>query len=424
MNKKIFIKTFGCQMNKSDSTRLREKFLFLGYSMTENKDMADVLIYNTCSVRAHAENRAMSHLGRLKFLKRKNEEVKICVVGCMAQRMKKEITTRLPHVDFVVGPSKMMELPETLENKKKGIFFDRKDTSKRFPSVIKDFVKTDDSASGYVPVMKGCNNYCAYCIVPYVRGREQYRPVKDIINDCENLSGKGIKEILLLGQTVNSHPNFKQILKRVSRIDGLSEVKFVTSYPGYMNKETVDLVIENKVLSNYFHLPIQSGSNKVLKKMNRKYSVEHYLDITRYIRHRAPDAGISTDIIVGFPGEDEDDFKKTLSVVEEIEFDQCFTFKYSPRPNTKASSMNDDVDDKTKKKRLAKLNRICGKYSFKRNKRMEGKKVKVLAKEHNSGRTESNKIVFWEGKKAGPDDEVKVVVTRGLAHSLKGDRIE
>ncbi|MEA3505896.1 MAG: radical SAM protein, partial [Elusimicrobiota bacterium] len=252
MTKKVYLKTFGCQMNKADSLRLSEIFKAEGYTFTDNLKEADVIICNTCSVRHHAENKAMSYVGRLKDIKEEKSAVRICVVGCMAQRLREDIVKRLPHVDYVVGPSSMFELPKLIKEDKRGVYADSPDKRKEFPGVQYNTINTDSPFSGYVPIMKGCNNFCAYCIVPYVRGREEYRDRKDILKECETLAGRGIKEIMLLGQTVNSHPDFKEILKDTAGISGIDRVLFVTSYPGHMDKETVDIVAETPELCNYF----------------------------------------------------------------------------------------------------------------------------------------------------------------------------
>ncbi len=423
MNKKVFIKTFGCQMNKADSDRLEGVFREKGYGITGDKDKAGIIVYNTCSVREHAEQKAMSHLGRLKFAKRKNPDLKVCVVGCMAQRMQDEIKERLNHVDIVAGPTELYNLPQIIEKNKEGIF---ENTQKGIKEYYKHFYgigSYNKEYAGYIPIMKGCNNFCAYCIVPYVRGREKYRPVGDILKECRKLGREKVSEIMLLGQTVNSHPDFKEILRKVSMIDGLERIRFVTSYPGYMDKETVDIVASSDNLCNYFHIPVQSGSDKVLKKMGRKYSAKHFGNIAGYIRGEIPRASISSDFIVGFPGETEDDFKKTLRLVEKFEFDQCYTFSYSPRPGTRAAKWKDSVSGEVKSSRLALLNKYCSESGLKRNRLLEGETVEVIAEAPRKGRTGTYKIVHWSGKKAKKGGKIKVNIEEGLPHSLKGKRI-
>ncbi len=407
-------------MNKADSSRLEGLLESKGYSPVDKAESADVIIYNTCSVREHAEQKAMSHVGRLKFLKIRRPEIKICVVGCMAQRKKKEIISSLPHVDLVIGPSTMFRLPRLIENGNKGVFLDTEETVREFPSHVTDSSK---NYIEFVPVMKGCNNFCSYCIVPYVRGREQYRKKEEIIAECNKLADRGVIEIMLLGQTVNSHPDFIDILKSVSEINGIKRVRFITSYPGKVNNELIDLVAGNPVLCNYFHVPLQSGSDRILKKMNRNYTVSKYMKIAEYIRKKIPQASISSDFIVGFPGESEEDFQKTLNVIQKIQFDQSFTFKYSPRPLTMASKWKDDIPLKIKKERLSRLNELCTKISLERNKKLEGEILEVISEGNNTGRSEHYKIVFFNGKPANPPEIVKIKVTQGLPHSLKGERI-
>jgi tRNA-2-methylthio-N6-dimethylallyladenosine synthase len=421
-NKSVYIQTFGCQMNKADSRRLEEIFASRGYSTAEFEDNASVVIYNTCSVRAHAEQKALSYVGRMKFLKARRPEVKICVVGCMAQRMGGSIIRNHPQVDLVVGPSTVFELPNLIENNATGAYTDTEKKIKEFSEYIPDIVDFKRDFTGYVPVMKGCNNFCSYCIVPHVRGREQYRPVKEILDECKGLSTKGIHEIMLLGQTVNSHPDFKQILKDVSKISNIKRIRFVTSYPSHMDKEIVDIVADNEVLCNYFHIPVQSGSDAVLKKMNRKYNIDYYLKITDYIRNKIPDAAISSDFIVGFPGETEEDFEMTLDLVRQVEFDQCFTFKYSPRPLTRAAEWEDDVPMEAKKARLERLNELCSRVAFKRNKKNINKVLEVYSEGENSGRSDHYKIVHWNGAPEKAGHPVMVKITEVLPHSLKGER--
>lgn len=422
MNKKVYIKTFGCQMNKADSLRLSEIFQAEGYTFTDKLADAGVIIYNTCSVRHHAENKAMSYVGRLKEFKEVNPDLKVCVVGCMAQNLKDKIIERLPLVDYVVGPSSMFELPRLIKEDKRGVFADSSDKRKEFPDIEYSSLNTDSPFSGYVPIMKGCNNFCAYCIVPYVRGREEYRDKKDILKECEILAGRGIKEIMLLGQTVNSHPDFKEILKDTAGISGIERVLFVTSYPGHMDKETVDIVAETTELCNYFHIPVQSGSERILKEMGRKYTVSHFWEIAGYIRENLPLASITTDFIVGFPGETEEDFNETLKLVKEVEFDQCFTFKYSPREGTRSAKISDSVSREVKKERLARLNKLWNLLALKRNRLFEGKTLDVFAEGASHGRSHNYKIVYWTGEEAEPGEIVRVKINEALAHSLKGER--
>ncbi len=409
-------------MNKADSRRLLEIFISAGYIPADDKNTADVIVYNTCSVRGHAEDKAMSHLGRLKFLKERSPGTVICAAGCMAQRMKEEIRERLPHIDLVVGPSSIFRVPEMVRENLSGVYPDTPDTVKEFSEYIDDINLEKEEYTGYVPIMKGCGNFCSYCIVPYVRGREHYRSKEEVLKECRALASRGQREIMLLGQAVNAHPQFKDILKGVSSLKGVERVRFVTSYPGKMDREIVDIVSGTPVLCDYFHIPVQSGSESVLKRMNRKYTVEDFLDIAFYIREKVPDAAITTDFIVGFPGETRDDFKRTLEMVEKVRFDQSFTFKYSPRPLTSASKMDDDVNEDEKKRRLAELNRVCSRAGLERNRRLIGRKVRVFASEARSGRTGSYKIVHWEGKGAQPGEPVTVKVNQALPHSLKGLR--
>ncbi len=411
IEKSIYIKTFGCQMNVADSLKLEDIFQQQGYNIIVNEQNADIIIYNTCSVREHAEQKALSHIGRLKFLKEKKPTIKICIVGCMSQRIGNDIKKKFPYVDIIVGPSAIFDLPKLI---KKEVFAQKK-SSNKYEN------KRGNTLSSYIPIMRGCNNFCSYCIVPYVRGREQYRSVNDIIVECKILVQKNIKEIILLGQSVNSHPDFCEILKIVATIKGIKKVRFLTSYPAQMNKKIIDIVADNSVIYKDFHIPVQSGSNKILKKMNRKYTINEFRKIARYIRKKIPAASITSDFIVGFPCESEKDFQMTLDIIGEIEFDNAFTFKYSPRPMTSASKLKDDIPLKVKKERLAYLNKLCKEVSLKRNKLLEGKIIEVFAGNKNSGRSNEYKLIFFNNSDVQAGEDIKVKITAALPNSLKGE---
>lgn len=423
MSKTVYIKTFGCQMNKADSRRLEEIFMLNGYVLSEMVWEADVVIYNTCSVREHAEQKAISNIGNLKILKEKNPGLIICIVGCMAQRMQKKLIEKFQYIDFVVSPARLFELPMIIKQNELKIHLNSGMNIKEYYEDLTHIIDKDRSYSGYVPVMRGCNNYCSYCIVPYVRGIEQYRKISDIIKECTQIAEKGINDIMLLGQSVNSHPEFKEILKRISQIDSIKRVRFVTSYPGKMDKDIVNIIRDSDVLCNYFHLPVQSGSDAVLKRMNRKYTIGQFLEIAEYIREQIPQAAISSDFIVGFSGESDDDFKKTLEVVRSVQFDQAFTFKYSPRPGTKAAAFNDDVPLEEKKLRLEELNKLCSEVSLIRNKKLEEEELEIFSEGNNSGRTEHYKLVFWDGEPVKSGCSLRVKIDSALPHSLKGTKI-
>ena len=320
-----------------------------------------------------------------------------------------------------MGPSSQFELPEIIErNDTKKIWLDTEESVKTFSEYIPDITLKSMEYVGYVPIMKGCSNYCAYCIVPYVRGRENYRAVNEVLEEVRRLSERGYKEIMFLGQTVNSHPEFKKILKKASEVSDIERIRFVTSYPSFMDTGLIDLVIDTPVLCNYFHIPLQSGSNRVLENMNRKYTLEEYMKIVSYIRKKEPMANISSDFIVGFPGETETDFELTLEAVERAVFDQSFTFKYSPRPGTYADNLDDDVNLQAKQERLARLIEACEKASLERNRILIGKTVELYSEGENHGRTAEYKIVHWEGKPAQFGDKLSVRIDEAFPHSLKG----
>jgi len=338
--------------------------------------------------------------------------------------MGEEIIQRLPHIDMVVGPSTMFKVPLMLEEGWRGVYLDTPETVKEFSEYVSDIPCEKMEYSGYVPIMKGCSNFCSYCIVPFVRGREQYRDKDEVIHEIEALAKRGIREVMLLGQTVNSHPLFNEILKEAAGVDRIERVRFVTSYPGKMKKSTVDLVASEEKLCNYFHIPVQSGSDKVLKAMNRKYSVDEFLETALYIREKIPSASISSDFIVGFPGETEEDFSLTLELVKKVRFDQAFTFKYSPRPFTAAEKLGDELPEEVKKERLRRLNGICRESALIRNRLLLGETVRVISDGKRSGRTDTYKPVFWEGEASPSGAAVNISITEALPHSLKGIRLK
>ena len=366
MMKKVYLRSFGCQMNEHDSERVKDLLLQDGYSLSERPEHADVLLFNTCSVRKNAEDRVFGVVSSLKRLKKKPEII-FGIMGCMAEAQGRSVFKRMPHVDFLCGPADLDKIPEIIAKVRNGarhVVYIGSHRSKNIP----DFSKQRSIETGYVKIMEGCDNFCSYCIVPYVRGRERSRPSKDILEEVKNLIDKGAKDITLLGQNVNSygrglkeHINFPELLKKIDKSTkpaesnqvriGRLEVDFVTSHPKDAGRDLFKAMAGLESLSKQLHLPLQSGSNKILKRMNRGYSVEKYKKLVKDFRRIVKKGTIVSDFIVGFPGETKKDFNDTLKAVKEIQFDTAYIFKYSPRPFTKASKLKDDVPTKEKERR-------------------------------------------------------------------------
>lgn len=386
----VYLRTFGCQMNTRDSEIVQGLLLDEGYKFVDNEKDADIIIFNTCSVRAHAEHRAVSAMGTLmKRLKKK--KMVFGLMGCVAQHKKEELFKHLPGLDFVCGPSDIYEVPSILRQISPGT--SRSTFHKEYAKLPKPIIALNhktrplkhidpdfrhDKSHAYVNITYGCDNYCSYCIVPYVRGREVSRPVEDIVKEIESLVERGITHVTLLGQNVNSYVSrqssaislqlktdsfklktkmcdFVTLLQIVNAIEGVARISFLTSHPKDANVELFKAMAELGKIEKSLHLPIQSGSNKILKLMNRGYTLEHYQKLVDSYRRHVPDGKLSTDIIVGFPSEQEDDYNQTLKLVKDVKFDSAYIFKYSPRPPALASKMVDDVPEAEKKKRHAEL---------------------------------------------------------------------
>lgn len=360
---KVYIQTFGCQMNDHDSERVRDLLLQNGYSLADRAEDADILLFNTCSVRKHAEDRVFGKVGLLKSLKEKRPGVIFGILGCMAEAQRDYIFKRLPHVDFLCGPGDLDRIPSIIDRIRNGaghLVCVESFRTKRIPQFSKDRLT---GKTAYLKIMEGCSNFCSYCIVPYVRGLERSRPSKEILDEARLLLDKGVARITLLGQNVNSYGrglrekiNFPALLSRVDElVGGRAEIDFVTSHPKDASLEMFRVMAESKSISKKLHLPLQSGSNRILKKMNRNYTIEKYKRLVKDFRRMVRHSSLMTDLIVGFPGETEKDFEKTLKAVKDIQFDAAYIFKYSPRPFTKAIKFEDDVPMEEKERRHALL---------------------------------------------------------------------
>jgi tRNA-2-methylthio-N6-dimethylallyladenosine synthase len=436
MNKKVYIETYGCQMNVADSETVAGIMHSEKYSAVTDINSAGVIIINTCSVRDNAEKKIWNRLDFIKSLKRKNKNLKVGIIGCMAQRIADKLLEH-PVVDFVAGPDAYRNLPDLvnetdIELKSSNTDFDITETY----SGIEQLKTGTDEISGFVAITRGCNNFCSYCIVPYTRGRERSSSYKDIISEVKSLAKKGFKEVTLLGQNVNSYffedaenkVDFPSLIDMVAKTAPEMRVRFTTSHPKDISNELIDVIAGNKNICNHIHLPVQSGSNKVLALMNRKYTREWYLERIETIKAKIPDCGLSSDIFCGFSGETEADFQQTLDLMETVGYDLAFMFKYSVRPGTAASkNLGDDVPEETKKERLSRMIKIQNKISLAKNRADIGKTFEVLVEGHSKrseemlfGRTEQSKVVVFPAENAKRGDFVKVKITEASSATLKG----
>ncbi|MEG6586437.1 tRNA (N6-isopentenyl adenosine(37)-C2)-methylthiotransferase MiaB [Dendrosporobacter sp. 1207_IL3150] len=409
-NKKFFTTiTYGCQMNENDSERLSGQLKSIGYEYSDKLDEADIILINTCCVRESAEKKIYGKIGELKRLKSVNPNLIIGITGCMAQKDRDELFKKAPHIDLVMGTHNVHTLVDHIKEieESKGKVLAVWDQAERLAPNVPTVRKGQISA--WVPIMYGCNNFCTYCIVPYVRGRERSRPIKDIVEEINQLGEEGFKEITLLGQNVNSYGkdseegDFADLLKAVDSVNNIERIRYMTSHPRDMNEKVINTIRNSKNICEQFHLPIQSGSNTILSRMNRGYTTEYYLDLVQKIRSLMPEASITTDIIVGFPGETEELFEETLAFIKKVKYDAAYTFLYSQRSGTPAATMEEQIPLAVKKARLQKLMEAQNEISLHLNKQLEHRIVEVLVEgvsksDDNKlmGRTRTNKIVIWE----------------------------
>lgn len=438
-NKKYLIKTFGCQMNFNDSETIAGLVEMMGYEEVDDENLADLIILNTCAIREGAEDKVFGVIGRLKHLKLENPNMIIALAGCMSQEEKviKKILKSYTNVDLIFGTHNLYRLPilirDTMFNKETTIEVWSKegDVIEHMPKSRKDGLKA------YVDIMYGCNNFCTYCIVPYTRGKERSRKPEDILNEVKILATKGYKELTLLGQNVNAYGkdldtnfSFADLLEEIRNID-IPIIRFTTSHPKDFSDELINVLTKKGNLVEHIHLPVQAGSTETLKKMGRKYTREQYLVLVDKIRTALPDAVLTTDIIVGFPGETKEQFNDTLSLVEKVGFDSAYTFIYSPREGTPAAKMKDDILEEEKKYRLQQLISLQNKISSQKNEQLRGKIFEVLVEGESknnseilSGRTRTNKLVNFKGDKTLIGQIVKIKITEPHTWSLNGEYIE
>ena len=435
-NKKYFLRTYGCQMNVHDSEEIAARLESLGFKETNTLEEADIIILNTCAIRENAHDKLYGFLGRCKHVKSLDKNKIIGICGCMAQEegVVNELMKKHPYVDIVFGTHNIHELQDLIldRNKKQNIQVYSCE-GKVYENIS---YRRDSDIKAWVNIQYGCDKFCTYCIVPYTRGKQRSRHSKEIIQEVKDLVKKGYKEVTLLGQNVNAYGkdledelSFAELLQKVADT-GIDRVRFVTSHPWDFTDEMIDVIAKNDNIMNYIHLPLQSGSNSILRKMGRRYTKEEYIELFNKIKNKINDVSITTDIIVGFPNETEEDFNDTLDVVNTCKYDSAFTFIYSPREGTPAAQMEDSIDLKTKEKRLYKLNELVNKYSLENNKKYEGKTVKVLIegisdKDVNKvfGYTETMKLVNVINAKEDIGKIIDVKITDAKSFSLDGEKI-
>jgi len=436
--KKIYIKTFGCQMNEYDSDKMADVLnLAEGLTPTSTPDDADVILFNTCSVREKAQEKVFHDLGRVRHLKAANPNLIIGVGGCVASQEGAAIVSRAPFVDVVFGPQTLHRLPELIAKKRET---GRAQVDISFPEIEKfDHLPPArvEGASAFVSIMEGCSKYCTFCVVPYTRGEEVSRPFDDVIAEVSDLAGRGVKEVTLLGQNVNAYQgalhdggsaDFAFLLEMVHEVPGIERIRYTTSHPREMTQRLIECYGKLPKLVSHLHLPVQSGSDRILAAMKRGHSVLEFKSIVRKLRERRPDLCLSSDFIVGFPGETEADFEATMKLIEELDFDASFSFIYSKRPGTPASDYPDDVTAELKTQRLMRLQAQIEAQAQRVNQAMVGTVQRVLVEgrarknaEELAGRTDNNRIVNFAGQPRLIGRFVDVVITQALPHSLRGE---
>ncbi len=440
MKKRVYIKTFGCQMNENDTEKM---YILLSdeYEPTLNPEEADLILINTCSVREKPQHKVYSEVGRYKFLKKKNPDLIIGITGCVAQQEGENLIKKLPYVDLVLGTQGfyfIREALKTYKKTKKPVVFTELKPDFKFPLILEskdNSLFKDRKVSAFVTIMQGCDNFCTYCIVPYVRGREISRPPEDILKEVKNLVKKGVREIILLGQNVNSYglkeksfPDFPDLLNMVSEIEGIWRIRFTTSHPKDLSDKLIEVIANNPKVCKHIHLPLQAGSNKILKLMNRKYTKEDYLTKVEKLKSLVPEIAITTDLIVGFPGETEEDFKETLEMLEKVRYHEIFSFKYSDRPFTVAKKMENKIPEEEKERRLKEVHKVQAKITEEIYKSYVGKEVEILVEGASKkspdmlmGRTTTNVIVNFKAPRLDLKGAiVKVLIDEAGKHSLKG----
>ncbi len=440
LNKKTqfaLVETYGCQQNVNDSQKYEGMLQKMGYTLTKEREKADFILFNTCAVRENAEKKVFGNIGALKHLKEKKPSLIVAIAGCMSQQedVAKKIKSKYRHVDLIFGTHSMAEFPAMLEKviKEKVRIVDTSAVDYICENVPTNY---DGGSKAFVSIMYGCNNFCTYCIVPYVRGRERSRSMEDVLAECRLLSDNGVKEITLLGQNVNSYgkdlgliEGFATLLSEVDKIESIERIRFMSSHPKDISDKVLEVMASSKHICHQLHLPLQSGSDKLLKEMNRVYTREKYLSIVKKAKELMPDIAITTDIIVGFPTETEADFEDTIQILKEVKYDSIFSFIYSKRAGTPAAELDFAATEEEIKKRFDKLLEVQNEISYELNKKCEGQVQDVLVESASkedgvlTARNYANKIVNFKGDEALIGKIVKVKITRAQTWILLGELV-
>ena len=434
--KKIYVQTFGCQMNVHDSEQMIELLRGHGYQPTREPKSADLIIINTCSIREKADQKAYSQLGRYRVMKNRKPGLILGVSGCLAQQLGSEFFKKIPHLDFVLGTHNIHRLPSVIESvERTGSPVAETAFHETVPSTGIVTIPGEGIVTAFVTIMQGCNNFCAFCVVPYLRGAEESRKFGDIVSEVRQLAASGAKEVTLLGQNVNSYGktlgnghNFALLLRAVGEVDGVERIRFTTSHPRDLSEDIIRCFAEVDKVCEHIHLPVQSGSDRILERMNRYYTREDYLAKVEKLREACPDISITSDMIVGFPGETEADFRATLDLMEKVRFDGLFSFKYSERPGTAAAQLDGKVPEEEKGLRLRELQALQERHTLQKNLACVGRKEAVLVEGYSkqnrrefTGRTRTNRIVNFGSRENCLGRTVSVRISAAYQHSLRGE---
>ena len=434
MNKSYFIETYGCQMNVADTEVISGLLNSEGYSQTKDIHSANVIFVNTCAIREHAEDKVHSRLGFYNQIKQKKPDIIIGVLGCMAQNLKEDILESKPFVDIILGPDSYRRLPDMISNRSKEANHLVDTKLSRFEVYDNLFPSRKEGINAWISIMRGCDKFCTFCIVPFTRGRERSRSIDSIISEANQAVTDGFIEITLLGQNVNSYNHegegFHVLLDEVAKLKGLKRIRYTSPHPQDMTKEVLNVMAKHKSICNYVHLPLQAGNDRILNRMNRTYTKSEFISLATQIRDSLPNVGLSTDIIVGFPGETSEEFNDTLDVMEKVHFDSAYTFKYSSRPGTKAAEYEDIISEEEKQSRLERVIDMQKTHTLSQNQKRVGCEETVLVEkeskrsaDHWAGRTDSNKWVIFEKNnfKIGELVPIKIIDAKGI--TLRGETI-
>jgi tRNA-2-methylthio-N6-dimethylallyladenosine synthase len=427
---RVYLETYGCQMNIADSQLVNAVLRRAGFGSADKPEEADVILLNTCAIREHAEERVIGRLSDLARLKLKRPELKLGLLGCMAQHNRANLIAKAPWLDLVAGPDTYRRLPELIGRSGYDPAVDvRLDRGETYAGLSPDY---EAGVRAYVTIMRGCDKFCAFCVVPYVRGRERSVPVENIVQEAEALAARGVKEVVLLGQTVNAYRagkvDFAALLRRVAAVEGIERIRFTSPHPSDMSAEAIAVMATEPKVQPYLHLPVQSGSDRILAAMERGYTVKEYLDLVERVRTAIPDLALSTDIIVGFHGEEESDFRATLELMRAVRYDSAFSFKYSVREHTRAHRLGDSVSEEEKGQRLVELIAMQEGIALERNRELIGKTFPVLAEGparrgegRMAGKTPQFKTAIFPGnERIHAGDTVTVRIESATGHSLTG----